>query len=63
VEGATLGNILIQALARGKLNSLEEGRSLVKKCYPVKVYDPFLETRHTSDRYKNFLQLKQNSII
>ncbi len=38
VEGATLGNILIQALAMGRIDNLEEGRNLIKMCYPVKTY-------------------------
>ena len=61
VEGATLGNILIQALAMGRIETLEEGRSLVKKCYPVKTYAPLAESSHSLERYKKFLFLKQNS--
>ena len=61
VEGATLGNILIQALAMGRIESLEEGRSLVKKCCPVKAYTPLSESGPTLDRYKKFLNLKQKS--
>ncbi len=61
VEGATLGNILIQALAMGRIDNLEEGRNLVKKCYPVKAYSPLTESDRTSLRYKKFLSLKHNS--
>ena len=48
VEGATLGNILIQAIAMGRMESLEEGRSLVKNCYPVKTYLPLTESERTN---------------
>ncbi len=61
VEGATLGNILIQALAMGRIEYLEEGRSLVKKCYPVKSYMPLAESSRTTQRYDKFLSLKQNT--
>ena len=61
VEGATLGNILIQALAMGRIESLEEGRRLVKKCYPLKTYIPLTESSPTLTRYERFLNLKQNS--
>jgi sugar (pentulose or hexulose) kinase len=61
VEGATLGNILIQALALGRIDSLEQGRSLVKKCCPVMEYDPLPASKSTSKRYEHFLQLKQTT--
>jgi rhamnulokinase len=61
VEGATLGNILIQALAVGKIKTLEEGRSLVKQSSPLKTYKPLTESNRTSVRYERFLTLKQNS--
>ncbi|MCK4989890.1 MAG: rhamnulokinase, partial [Bacteroidales bacterium] len=38
VEGATLGNILIQAIAMGRIKNLAEGRELVKKSCRVKTY-------------------------
>jgi rhamnulokinase len=58
VEGATLGNILVQALAMGKIKSLEQGRKLVNQSCPVKSYLPMQETGHTSERYETFLKLK-----
>ena len=61
VEGATLGNIIIQALALGKIESLHEGRKLVKECCPLKTYEPLTESGRTNERYERFLTLKQNS--
>lgn len=61
VEGATLGNILIQALAMGRISSLAEGRGMVKNCCPLKSYVPLCESDRTNLRYENFLGLKQNS--
>lgn len=60
VEGATLGNILIQALAMGKIESLEEGRELVKKSSSLKIYNPEKETGTSEERYRHFLTLKEN---
>lgn len=62
VEGATLGNILIQALASGKINSIEEGRKLVKQSCSVKVYEPLKESNRASVRYERFLTLKSNNL-
>ena len=59
VEGATLGNIMIQALALGKIDSISEGRKLVKECCPGKSYTPQSESNKNSVRYEKFLSLKQ----
>ena len=59
VEGATLGNIMIQAIAMGRIRDLEEGRGLVKQSCPAKSYVPLQEPDRTSERYENFLKLKQ----
>jgi rhamnulokinase len=58
VEGATLGNILVQALAMGRISSLQEGRELVKRSYPGKTYFPEEVPDGTEKRYKQFLGLK-----
>jgi len=58
VEGATLGNILIQALAMGRISSLQEGRELVKRSYPGKTYHPENMPDGVETRYKQFLRLK-----
>ncbi|MFC1569244.1 rhamnulokinase family protein [bacterium] len=40
VEATALGNILIQAIATGQLNSIEQGRSLIAKSFPVRDFLP-----------------------
>ena len=40
VEATAIGNILAQAIADGKLDSLERGRSIVKASFPVETYEP-----------------------
>ena len=59
VEGATLGNILIQAIAMGRIKNLAEGRELVKHSCPLKTYHPEKQPSTTKERYENFLNLKE----
>lgn len=57
VEGATLGNILIQAIAMGRLSSLEEGRELLKKSCQLKSFYPGEDQE--IERFKRFIQLQE----
>ena len=59
VEGATLGNILIQAISMGAIDSLQTGRELVKKSYPGKTYHPEKELDGANKRYEQFLRFKE----
>jgi sugar (pentulose or hexulose) kinase len=61
VEGAAIGNILVQALAMGKLDSLEEGRSMVKQCFPIKSFRPQPGSEYDKARYEKFIELKQKT--
>lgn len=58
VEGATLGNMLIQAISMGEIGTLQEGRELVKKSYPGRTYHPEKEPPGTEERYNQFLRFK-----
>jgi rhamnulokinase len=40
VEATALGNILVQAITRGKIESLEKARELVSLSFPQKIYEP-----------------------
>jgi sugar (pentulose or hexulose) kinase len=39
-EATAVGNILVQAIAKHDLAGIEEGRGLVKRSFPLKVYEP-----------------------
>jgi rhamnulokinase len=55
-EATAIGNILMQAMGRGRLGSLAEVRQVVARSFPVTVYEP----RHTSaweDAAGRFAQL------
>lgn len=58
VEGAAIGNILIQAIAMGRLTSLEEGRALIRRSCPVKRFSPGKVSDLILKQYKTFLNLK-----
>ena len=58
VEGASMGNILIQALAMGEISSLQEGRDLVKRSCRVKEYKKARLTSNLEERYKKYLSIK-----
>jgi rhamnulokinase len=40
VEATALGNVLVQAMAAGQLGSLAEGRALVRRSFPTRVFEP-----------------------
>jgi rhamnulokinase len=40
VEATAIGNVLVQALALGQLNSLAAGRALVRATFPTQIFTP-----------------------
>ena len=40
VEATAMGNVLIQALGRGRIGSLADVRSVVARSFPVVTYEP-----------------------
>ena len=60
VEAATLGNILVQAMALKQINSLEEARQIVLESSDVKSYSPDHPDKDSIARnYSRFLQLRK----
>jgi hypothetical protein len=60
VEGATLGNIVVQGLAMGRIHSLREGREMISRSCPVREYLPQGDKDMVPPGYKLFLNLKNN---
>lgn len=58
VEGATIGNMLIQGMAAGALRNLEEARQIVRNSFDVRVYQPDPENRPSEERFDYFKKLK-----
>ena len=40
VEATAAGNVIVQAMALGRIGSLEEGRRIVRNSFPVATYEP-----------------------
>ena len=40
VEATAIGNLLVQAMAMGRLSSLAEARQLVRRSFPLEVFEP-----------------------
>jgi rhamnulokinase len=58
VEGAAMGNVLIQGIAMGKIEDLQAGRDLVKRSCQVKRYQPGGVISGAKERYSLYLKLK-----
>jgi len=58
VEGAALGNIIIQGIAMGKIKDLQAGREVLKHSCKVKRYRPGRLISGAIDRYSLYLKLK-----
>jgi rhamnulokinase len=58
VEAATIGNIVVQAIALGEINGLPEARKLVRESFDVKTYEPVPDTNFYDREYNRFIKLR-----
>jgi rhamnulokinase len=58
VEATAIGNLIMQALALGRINSLEEGRALIRHSFPLDIYEP-RDRQVWDEAYPRFLRLLQ----
>jgi rhamnulokinase len=56
IEATAIGNILMQMLAVGQINSLSEGRAVVRQSFPVETYEPH-DSQAWADAYGRLLKL------
>jgi rhamnulokinase len=56
IEATAIGNILLQMLAMGQINSLSEGRELVCRSFPVETYEPE-DNGAWTEAYERFVEL------
>lgn len=56
IEATAMGNILVQAMGRGRLASLDDLRSVVARSFPVTVYEP-RDTTAWNDAWPRFAAL------
>jgi rhamnulokinase len=57
VEATAIGNILVQAMALGKVKSHNELRDIVKRSFPLISYEP-QHTAYWDEMYAHFLKIK-----
>jgi len=57
VEAATIGNILVQAMAMGVIPGLTEARKLVKESQAVRTFNPDPSAGMDQNAYLKFLDL------
>ena len=57
VEATAAGNVLIQAIALGQLESLDALRKIVSDSFPLRAFKP-LDMKNWEDAYDRFTQLK-----
>lgn len=58
MEATALGNMLVQAIASGYLDSLDEGRALIRNSFPVQSFEPHL-SETWNEAYNRYLALKR----
>ena len=56
VEGTAIGNVLVQAMATGRIRSLDEARAIVRASFDVKRYEP-RETAKWEQAYSRYREL------
>jgi rhamnulokinase len=57
VEATAIGNVLVQAMAQGKIKSQKELREIVKNSFPLASYEPH-HTPNWDDMYDHLLKIK-----
>ncbi len=61
VEATAIGNIMIQALARGFVKSIDEAREIIRKSFEVSVYEPRSEISW-NDAYSKYLEIMERTV-
>jgi rhamnulokinase len=57
VEAAAIGNILVQAIAKGIIPGLQEARDLVRRTQSVRTFEPEMQETGYEAYYRKFLQM------
>lgn len=57
-EATAMGNVMVQALALGRLSSLAEGRALVRRSVEMETFEPSGETAW-DEAYQRYLDIKK----
>jgi rhamnulokinase len=58
VEATATGNVLMQALGRGHIGSLDQAREIVRRSFPLETYSSSSSRDRWQDAYARFLDLR-----
>ncbi len=58
IEATAIGNVLMQALGRGRIGSLEEAREVVRRSFELDTYTPATSRERWEVAYSRFLGLR-----
>jgi sugar (pentulose or hexulose) kinase len=58
VEAATYGNIMVQAMATGRIKDIKEGRRVLKNSFNPQSYQPSVSDNEREELFKKYLSLK-----
>jgi sugar (pentulose or hexulose) kinase len=58
VEATSIGNLVVQAMALGEIETLEEARQVVKNSFPTVEYEP-QDTTDWDEAYERFKKIVQ----
>jgi rhamnulokinase len=61
VEATALGNLAMQMVGTGAVESLAEGRSIIARCFPPRVFEPH-HSQQWEKAYENFCSLNSKII-
>ena len=61
VEATAIGNIMMQALARGYVKSIVEARDLIRRSFDVTVYEPTIASGW-DEAYGRYLQVMEKTV-
>jgi rhamnulokinase len=56
IEATAIGNILVQAMAAGSINTLRQARDIVRRSFPRETYGP-VDHEHWLEKYEIFLAI------
>jgi len=58
VECANIGNLMVQAIGMEKIKNIEEGRKIIKKSFPPKLFKPQMGAKKSNEMNQEFIKIK-----
>jgi sugar (pentulose or hexulose) kinase len=61
VEATAIGNVMMQALAKGYVKSIEEARAITRKSFEVTMYEPKIASGW-NEAYDRYLEVMEKTV-